>query len=323
VPLIPVPSVKPGYRPQAEDTSIEADVFYFAALREKPQQWRVERFISFNQATRRLCLSAIQNQCPASPMRREYVRRRLGQVWCDRLEMSEARWHSYLAEEVMVADPIALARKVISILEPLDIAYYIWGSVASSLLGESRYTEDLDLIIELDPIKAQPLLEAFLNAAFYITTLRTVFLKPLILCARRARKIKGFRKTVRRNDISDSAVEDAVSGRCSSFNVLDNETLEKADLFILQNTLFAKSKMKRRIQHILPDGSSLWISSPEDIVLQKLVWGRGRQPEKQWRDVLGVLKLQGDRLDFDYLWHWSRELGIVEAFDQALREAGL
>jgi hypothetical protein len=298
MPLIPTLPVKPGYRPQAEDTSIEADVFYFAALRQKSQLWRMERFITFNQSTRQLCLSAINNQCPAALMRLEYLRRRLGQAWCQFGSPDEVALEQIdqavsvlsLEGEVVVADPIALARKIITILESLSIEYYIGGSVASSLLGESRYTEDLDLIIELDPVKAQPLLAAFLDAAFYI---------------------------------SDSAIEDAVSGRCSSFNVLDNETLEKADLFVLQDTAFARSKMERRIQHSLADGSSLWISSPEDIVLQKLVWGRGSQSEKQWRDVLGVLKLQGDRLDFDYLWHWSVELGISEALDQAFREAGL
>lgn len=282
MPLIPPIPVKSGYCPQAADTSIEADVFYFAALRQKSQLWKAERFISFNQSTRQLCLSAIQNQSPDTPVRLEYVRRKLGQEWCDRV--------SCLEGEVVIADPIALARKVITILESLGIAYYIGGSVASSLFGESRYTEDLDLIIELDRIKAKPLLEAFLNASFYI---------------------------------SDIAVEDAVSERCASFNVLDNATLEKADLFILQNTAFAKSKMERRVQYILPDGSTLWLSSPEDIVLQKLVWGQGKQSEKQWRDVLGVLKLQGDRLNFAYLWRWGAELGIAEALEQAFREAGL
>lgn len=282
MPLIPAISVKDGYRPQAEDTSVEADAFYFSVLRQKPQRWRTERFISFNQSARQLCMSAIQNQNPEALARLEYVRRRLGEEWCVLVLSPE--------QEVMVADPIALARKVVSILEPLDIAYYVGGSVASSLLGESRYTEDLDLIIELDRVKAKPLLDAFLNASFYI---------------------------------SDVAIEDAVSGRCSSFNVLDHETLEKADLFVLQNTAFARSKMARRTQHPLPDGTMIWLSSAEDIVLQKLVWGRGSQPEKQWRDVLGVLKLQGDRLDFSYLSRWADELGLVEALDRAFREAGL
>lgn len=282
MPLIPTFLAKPGYRPQAEDTSIDADVFYFTSLRQKPSAWRTERFISFNRSTRQLCLAAATTQTPNASMRLEYVRRRLGLQWVDRI--------SSLEEAVVVVDPIAFARKVIGILEPLDIAYYIGGSVASSLLGENRYTEDIDVIIELSKIKVQPLLEAFLAASFYI---------------------------------SDMAVEDAVTGRCSSFNVLDNETLEKADLFILQNTRFAKSKMARRIQQELPDGSSIWISSPEDIVLQKLVWGRGSQSEKQWRDVLGVLKLQGNSLDFEYLRRWSAEMELAETLDRAFRESGL
>lgn len=282
MPLIPKLPVKPGYRPQAEDTSIDADVFYFMALRQKPQMWRMERFVTINQSARQLCLSAVQNQNADVPIRVDYVRRRLGQVWCDRV--------LYPQGGVVFADPITLARKIITILESLGIAYYIGGSVASSVWGESRYTEDLDLVIELTPTNAQPLLEAFLNAAFYIT---------------------------------DVAVEDALNRRCSSFNILDNETLEKADLFILENTPFDQIKMERRISYLLPDGTTLWMASPEDIVLQKIVWGKGSQSEKQWRDILGVLKLQAERLDFQYLWHWSTELGIAEALDQAFYEAGL
>jgi hypothetical protein len=282
MPRIPTLPIKPGYRPQAEDTSIEADVFYFASLRQKSFAWRTERFITFNLAARQLCLAAVKSQRPNASMRLEYSRRRLGVEWIDRIFNREGT--------VVVVDPITFARKVIDILETLNIAYYVGGSVASSLLGENRYTEDLDLVIGLDPIRVTPLLEAFLNASFYI---------------------------------SDIAVADAVSGRCSSFNVLDQETLEKADLFILQDTSFAQSQMARRIQQVLPDDSSIWISSPEDIVLQKLIWGRGRQSEKQWRDVLGVLKLQGDRLDFEYLWRWGEELKIAEVLEQAVREAGL
>jgi hypothetical protein len=282
MPLIPTALTKLGYRPQAEDTSVDADVLYFASLRQKPSKWRAERFITFNHSTRQLCLTAAKTQAPHVLCRLEYVKRRLGLEWSDRILDLEG--------DVVVADPIALARKVVSILESLSIAYYIGGSVASSLLGENRYTEDIDLIIELSKTKAQPLLEAFLAASFYI---------------------------------SDIAVEDAVNGRCASFNVLDNETLEKADLFILENTPFAQRKMARRMRQELPDGSNIWISSPEDIVLQKLVWGRGSQSEKQWRDVLGVLKLQGNNLDFEYLQQWGAKLALTERLDRAFRESGL
>ena len=141
MPLIPILPTKPGYRSQAEDTSVDADVFYFSSLRQKPLAWRTERFISFNRSTRQLCLAAAKSQTPNLPTRLEYVRRRLGVEWIDRI--------SDLEGEVVVADLIAFTRKVISILEPLDIAYYVGGSVASSLLGENRYTEDLTLELAL------------------------------------------------------------------------------------------------------------------------------------------------------------------------------
>jgi hypothetical protein len=39
--------------------------------------------------------------------------------------------------------------------------------------------------------------------------------------------------------------------------------------------------------------------------------------------VLGVLKLQGDRLDFDYLQKWSTELNLEDLLKTAYTESGL
>lgn len=68
----------------------------------------------------------------------------------------------------------------------------------------------------------------------------------------------------------------------------------------------------------------VWLSSPEDIILQKLLWYRlGHQiSDRQWRDVLGVLKVQAT-LNFGYLAQWSETLGLEDLMAQALREAGL
>jgi hypothetical protein len=54
-----------------------------------------------------------------------------------------------------------------------------------------------------------------------------------------------------------------------------------------------------------------------------LQWGRQSQSEKQWRDVQGILKVQGDSLDFAYLTLWATRLDMIELIDQALIEAGL
>lgn len=66
-----------------------------------------------------------------------------------------------------------------------------------------------------------------------------------------------------------------------------------------------------------------WLVSPEDLILAKLLWGRKSQSEKQWRDVLGVLKVQGEIEGFAYLMQWAERLGLVDAIAQALIAAGL
>ena len=68
-----------------------------------------------------------------------------------------------------------------------------------------------------------------------------------------------------------------------------------------------------------------FICSKEDIILQKLQWyeSGGGVSERQWLDVLGVIKVQADSLDKEYLTRWSKELGIVELLQKAFRESGV
>jgi hypothetical protein len=63
--------------------------------------------------------------------------------------------------------------------------------------------------------------------------------------------------------------------------------------------------------------------SPEDIVLLKLRWFKetGGTSERQWNDVLGVLAVQAEALDFDYLTDSAKELGLQELLDRAKAEA--
>ena len=104
------------------------------------------------------------------------------------------------------------------------------------------------------------------------------------------------------------------------------ETTEKADLFVMRENEFARSQMSRR-QLYRPDRDiqkAFYVCSPEDTVLQKLVWYRmtARESQKQWRDILGVLKLQRENLYFDYLWFWANQLELLEDIDRAFTEAG-
>lgn len=69
----------------------------------------------------------------------------------------------------------------------------------------------------------------------------------------------------------------------------------------------------------------MYFASAEDTVVAKLDWFRkgGGVSDRQWRDLLGILKVQNALLDRTYLTHWSRELGLGELLDRALKDAGL
>ena len=119
-------------------------------------------------------------------------------------------------------------------------------------------------------------------------------------------------------------IAEAVRSR-SSFNVVHLATFVKVDVFLLQGGVFARQEMARR-QRISVAGTDLEldVATAEDTVLQKLRWFElgGQVSEQQWLDVLGVLKVQGDRLDQPYLERWADILGVTELLARASEEAG-
>lgn len=288
MPIIPPFQVKTGYKPQSEDTSMAADVLMFQLLRQLTPLQKVLRTSSFNQAVRNLARLGIQKQYPAATsleIKREFIGRCLGAEWIEILA-------KYLdGGELMIQDPVWLAVKIADILEPLNILYMVGGSVASSLWGENRSTQDLDLLISISAPQVPTLISA-MSGDFYI---------------------------------SDAAVAEALELK-TSFNVIYLPSLEKADIFIMGAEPFAISKMSRRQLHINASGDrSIYIYSPEDIILQKLRWYKqtNNHDRQQWRDVLGVLKVQSTNLDFSYLNQWADNLQFSELLVQAIQEAGL
>ena len=295
MPPLPTVTVKSRYKPQSIDTSIEADVLIFQLLRQLTPQQKVQRTCAFNQAVRKLAISGIKNQYPnttEAKVREEFIKRCLGAEWIEVLSNS-LDW-----EKLVIADPIQLAQKIASILLPLNIPYVVGGSVASSLLGENRSTQDLDLVIDLDARIAPQLIDV-MSGEFYI---------------------------------SESAVMEAIAKsrpapRESSFNAIYLPSLEKAHIFVMDSDdPFSASVMSRRQLHpvsgLIEEG--IYIYSPEDIVLQKLSWYKltPRGSQKQWRDVLGVLKVQGEGLDRAYLNQWALTLKLTDLLEEALLQSG-
>jgi hypothetical protein len=186
---------------------------------------------------------------------------------------------------------IAVLEKVTDILDNLNIAYAIGGSMASSAYGTARFTQDADITVEpFGPI-SDGLFDALKNE-FYI---------------------------------SKDAMHQALLNR-TSFNVIHLASAFKIDIFIRKENEYQRQifshRRKLRLGDIVKEQSFV---SPEDVILLKLDWYRqsGCSSERQWADVLGVLSVQKNSLDFDYIKIWAVKLGLNELFQKAKSESNL
>ena len=190
----------------------------------------------------------------------------------------------------MLAEQIAVTMMVADGLDALGVPYAIGGSFASALHGVMRATMDADLVADLRMEHVEPLAQA-LGDAFYADA-------------------EMMRDAVRRHDY---------------FNVIHLDTMFKVDVFVARPRAFDRSQLARRQLHLLSDDPEryAYVTTAEDIVLSKLEWYRmgGEVSDRQWRDVLGVLRVQGDRLDRGYMRRMATELGVTDLLEQAFEEA--
>jgi hypothetical protein len=111
----------------------------------------------------------------------------------------------------------------------------------------------------------------------------------------------------------------------SSFNLIHYETAFKVDIFIRKMRDFDTMQLERRRTSVIATDpeQSVYVTSPEDTILAKLEWYRmgGEVSDRQWRDILGVLKTRANELDLAYLRKWAGELNVSDLLERALRES--
>jgi len=199
-------------------------------------------------------------------------------------KMSPAERVSLMRSLTTAVAPVA------ELFERLSIAYYLGGSVASSATGVPRMTLDVDVVADLAARHIGAFVDA-LKDAYYI---------------------------------SPQAMSEAIARR-SCFNLIHYATSFKVDIFVVKNRPYDRVAMQRAERRSLaPDAPTILfpVAVPEDIVLAKLEWYRlgNEVSEQQWRDVIGVLKVQENTIDRAYLAEWAGELNVADLLKRAWRE---
>lgn len=185
-------------------------------------------------------------------------------------------------------EPSDLLKHVADVFERLRIPYRITGSMATIAYGEPRFTNDIDVVIRLRPEQVGELCDAFPAPEFY--------------CAR-------------------AAVEQAVRQH-HQFNVLHPASGLKIDVIVASDSDFDVSRFSRGQKLQAAPDCQAWFASPEDVILKKLVYFQEGGSDKHLRDIVGVLKVQSEKLDRQYIADWAGRLGVDAEWKLALSLVG-
>jgi hypothetical protein len=189
-------------------------------------------------------------------------------------------------------DILAALEKAVEAFDRMGIEYIIGGSVASSVYGMARATLDIDLEAKVLVRHVDPMVEALKNEYY----------------------------------IAAESIKEAIRN-CSSFNLVHLDTMIKIDIFVKGNRPYDLEEFSRKKRVSLADdtGTLFNLLSAEDIILNKLIWYNkgGMVSQRQWQDILGVLKVQCGNLDRAYLQRWAMTLNCAPQLRQAIKDAGL
>jgi hypothetical protein len=184
-------------------------------------------------------------------------------------------------------DVVDVAWRVAEALEKVGARYFVGGSLASSIDGEPRATNDVDFVIDMAVGKVREFVD-LLGPDFEVDS-----------------------------DMLRGAI---LRGR--SANVFYLPLVLKIDFFGHPHGPYDESEFSRCRQVVVRAGRTLMVKAPEDTILRKMLWFRegGEVSERQWRDILGVLRAQQGSLDLKYLHDWAARLSLTDLLKRATSE---
>jgi hypothetical protein len=177
-----------------------------------------------------------------------------------------------------------LLRRVVEALERLDLKYLVTGSIATILYGEPRFTNDIDLVVQLPIDQVAALLESFPSEEFYVDV-----------------------------EQARSAVE-----RRSQFNIIHPASGLKVDIVIPSMDEFDRSRFARA-RRVQPARDFVArFAAPEDVIVKKMQYYSEGGSEKHLRDIRGVLRVSASEVDRAYVGAWARRLRVADVWQLIL-----
>jgi hypothetical protein len=180
-------------------------------------------------------------------------------------------------------EPFELLQKIAAVCEQLRIRYVTVGSLATIAYGEPRYTNDIDVVIDL--------------RTEHLDTFCAAFPAP-------------------EYSLSRAAAEQAIRSR-RQFNVIHTLSALKVDC-ILPATDFDFAELARGVRKRVRGDFEAVFGRPEDVIIKKLEYYRLGGSDKHLRDVAGVIKISGEQLDRPFIEEAVRELGLVDVWQAVL-----
>ena len=173
--------------------------------------------------------------------------------------------------------------EIAKILQDLKIPYIVGGGFAVAVWGKPRFTADIDIAIEIGESSVPLLWEKlfFLDKDVYL---------------------------------NKESMGEAVLFK-KEFNFIHSNTGVKVDFFVLAGDEFDKLKIKRAIPKKIK-GQKINFTSPEDLILAKLIWYKKSLSQKQLEDIKSILRIS--RVDRKYLKKWAKKMSLGDFLKRLL-----
>lgn len=175
-------------------------------------------------------------------------------------------------------------KKVVIAFGEKNIPYMLTGGIAVNYYGRPRFTHDADILIQIQLKDAEEIVRLF-EKEFYLD-------------------IEGVIEAIKYS---------------SMFNLIHSETIFKVDCWILKDEEYARTSFSRRQKEFV-FGQTIYISSPEDLIVSKLDWYKKSDLQKHYEDALGIFQIQAGKLDLDYIKKWAKYFSFLEIVEGIIKK---